>query len=92
VELKQETFFGLVVIIILAVLLFFGKIDVDRFFQLVFLIVGAILGVAYGYYRAMRKLTVNLNSNLNQKTRYTSSFQGKWKLKKYKDPLLKALD
>jgi hypothetical protein len=54
-ELTNELVFSLFVLVALSVLLAIDKVSQENFIRIILLLIGAILGVAYGYAKASRK-------------------------------------
>jgi len=55
-ELTKELIFSITTLTALAILLLAGKITSDQFFDILWLLLGTILGVGYGYARARKQV------------------------------------
>jgi len=52
--LTKEFLFSIIVLIVLAILLGLDKVSQENFFKVLFLLIGSILGITYGYFKGVR--------------------------------------
>ncbi len=53
--LTKEFIFSVIVLLVTAILLVLDKISQEVFVRVLLLLIGAMLGIGYGYYKALRK-------------------------------------